>query len=422
MITHVTKLANGVQVVSCPMPHVESVAVGIWAAVGGRHESPRLHGMSHFMEHMVFKGTARRSARRIMQEIEGIGGDINASTTEERTCYYASAPMEYLTQVVDVLTDLYCHARFAPADIELERGVINEEIQMYLDEPAQHVQELLHEKFWPNQALGRPLTGTPESIARFRKKDFVDYLAANYQGRATIVTAAGNLDHARLVEQVEKTLGGLQSGSRPRDVRARVRRSGPKLHVVTKETQQTNVAMGLPMPGYRDPERFAANVLHVLLGGNASSRLFQELREKRGYCYSISTYPVTFADTGMLNLSIGLDAKNLERAFQVIGRQFSRIREQRCSPIELRRAKEYLIGLSRMSMERTSSQSSRLGQSLLAHGRVLDPAEIYAKIRAVTPEDIQAVARKILRPEGVCAVVIGPVKRSETWLEALASN
>ncbi|HEY5792882.1 MAG TPA: pitrilysin family protein [Chthoniobacterales bacterium] len=419
MRTQVTKLANGVRVASCPMPHVQSVAVGVWAAVGGRHESRRLNGISHFIEHLLFKGTARRSARRIMQEIEGIGGDINANTAEERTCYYASAPHEYLPQVLDVLTDLYRHPRFSPADIELERGVIHEEIQMYLDEPSQHVLELLHEKFWPGQAIGRALTGTAESIAKFTREDFAGYLGKHYQGAATIVTAAGNLDHGRLVESVEKSLGGLVPGKRPASPPARSLLSGPELHVVTRETQQTHVAVGLPGTSYRDPDRFAANLLHVMLGGNASSRLFQELREKHGYCYSISTYPLFFSDTGMLNLSIGLDARNLAKAFQLIGRQFARIREQLGSPAELKRAKEYTIGLSRMSMERTSSQSSRIGQSLLAFGRVVDPEEIYAKIRAVTPDDIRRVAGKLLGPEGACAVIIGPVKRDESLMRAL---
>lgn len=422
MITQTTKLSNGVQVITCSMPHVESVAVGIWAAVGGRHEPLRLHGISHFIEHMLFKGTARRSAKRIMQEIEGIGGDINASTTEERTCYYASAPSEYLPQVLDVLTDIYRNPRFAPADIELERGVINEEIQMYLDEPSQQVQELLHEKFWPGQALGRPLTGTAKSISKFQPKDFSSYLKKHYQGSTTIVSAAGNLDHERLVWQVEQSLGSLPRGTKPTEPPAISLRTGPELFVDTKETQQTHVAIGLPAPGYKDSERFAANLLHVLLGGNASSRLFQELREKRGYCYSISTYPVSFADTGMLNITIGLDAKNLEKAFQIMGREFERIREKLCNPAELRRAKEYTIGLSRMSMERTSSQSSRIGQSLVAFGRVVDPAEVYAKIRAITPEDIQKAARKILRLNEAAVVVLGPVKRSTSLLDALAGK
>lgn len=422
MTTRITKLANGVRVVSHAMPHVQSVAVGIWAAVGGRHESKAEHGISHFIEHLVFKGTQRRSARRIMEEVEGIGGEINAHTTEERTCYYANAPHEYLPQVIDVLTDFYRNPRLAPADIELERGVITEEIQMYLDEPSQHVQELLHEKFWPEQAIGHSLTGTAESIARFQRKDFADFLARNYHGSTTLVSAAGNLDHDRLVALVEKSLGDLPTGKRPRTQPARSLRRGPELHVLTRDTQQTHVAIGLPGPGFRSEDRFAVNVLHVLLGGNASSRLFQELREKRGYCYSISTYPVSFSDTGMLNLSIGLDAKNLPKAFQVISQQFARVREQLCSPAELKRAKEYTIGLSRMSMERTSSQSSRIGQSALGFGKVLDPEMLYAKIRAVTPENVQAMAQKILKPDGAAIAVIGPVQKNPSLLAAFTEK
>ena len=407
-ITKLTTLPGGLRVATCEMPHAQTAAMGIWASVGGRHEPAALNGISHFIEHMLFKGTARRSARRIMQEIEGVGGDMNAYTAEERTCYYATAAAEYFPRVCDVLCDIYLSPRFSKQDIDRERGVIGEEILMYRDEPSSHVQELLNAKFWPRHPLGRPLTGTLETIEGMARQEFLDYRASHYHTSSTVVSAAGKVSHDDVVDRVTKALHGLCHGRKPAAKPAPVPPNRPRLCVESRDIQQTQVAMALPAFSHKDERRFAFHLVHILLGGNASSRLFQELREKRGLCYSVSTHPLTLDDSGVFNVSVGLDKKNLEKSLRLILSEFETLTTKLVGPSELRRAKEYAIGSSRMSLERTSSQNMRLGSSVLVYGKIVDPETVHEKIRAVTPEEIRFAAAEILDPSRITLALVGP--------------
>jgi predicted Zn-dependent peptidase len=408
MKTQLTKLPSGLRVATCEMPHAQTVAVGIWAGVGGRHEPARLSGISHFIEHMLFKGTARRSARRIMEEVEGVGGDMNAFTSEERTCYYAAAASEYFPRVCDVLADLYVAPRFSPADIERERGVIGEEILMYHDEPASHVQEVLNEHHWPGHALGRPLTGTVASIGRFGREDFLAYRSSHYHAQSTVFSAAGKIRHEDAVATAERLLADLPRGRRVRGTPVPESARTPRVLVEKRETQQTQLAMGLPGASNHDPRRYALQILNVLLGGNASSRLFQDLREKRGLCYSVSTHLVCFEDTGMINVSLGLDQRNVEKSLRLILAAFAELKKTPPRRAELQRAREYAIGSSRMALERTSNQNMRLGSSVLVYNEIIDPELVHDRLRTVTAEDVQAVARDFLTPEWATVAVVGP--------------
>ena len=271
MKTQLTTLPSGLRVATCEMPHVETAAVGVWAGVGGRHEPARLNGISHFIEHMLFKGTARRSARRIMEEVEGVGGDMNAFTAEERTCYYAAAAVEFFPRLCDVLCDLYLNPRFAPQDIERERGVIGEEILMYRDEPSSHVQEMLNELYWHGHPLGRPLTGTLETIESFKREDFADYRITHYHAASTVISAAGKIRHEDVVERVAGLLDKLPKGRKPRKGAPPVpAKGGPRIVVEKRDTQQTQLAMGLPGTSHHDPRRYALQILHIILGGNVA--------------------------------------------------------------------------------------------------------------------------------------------------------
>ncbi len=418
--SRLTRLPGGLRVATCEMPHVETAAVGIWAAVGGRHEPAPLNGISHFIEHMLFKGTARRSARRIMEEVEGVGGDMNAYTAEERTCYYAAAAAEFFPRLCDVLCDLYVNPKLSPREIERERGVIGEEILMYRDEPSSHVQEMLNSTHWPRHPLGRPLTGTLETIETFKREDFLAYRATHYHAGNTVITAAGNVRHDDVVARVEKLLAGLPTGKRTRITKAPEPLNTPRLTAEKRDTGQTQIAMGLPGVSHHDPRRFAFQVLNLLLAGNASSRLFQELREKRGLCYSVSTHPSMFDDTGMLNLSLGLDQRNVGKSLRVILATFEDLRKRPVRPAELRRAKEYAVGTSRMALERSSNQNSRLGGSVIVHGRIVEAAELHAQVRAVTAEDVQSAARDLLDPRRATVAVVGPAP-DLAGIEALLS-
>lgn len=408
MKTVLSTLTNGVRVATCEMPHTESVVVAIWVGVGGRHEPAKLNGISHFIEHLLFKGTRKRSARRIITDIEGLGGEINAYTSEERTCFYAAAPAPHLRTILSVLCDIYTDPKFVPADIEVERTVITEEILMYYDEPSHFVQELLSLCFWKDHALGRPITGTVESIAQFSREDFVDYHARHYNGCNTILTASGKLRHEQLVEHAQRLLGGLPKGEPlPRHI---PKAAIGKILVETRDLHQTNIALALPSESFHSPNRYTLTLLDTILGGNGSARLFQELRERLGVCYSVSTHLLLLSDCGMLNISLGLDAKNLLRSLEVIRKQFRELKERLISPAELQRAKKYIIGTSLMSLERTSSQNAMLGNSILSYGKIVDPYEMHAKIRAVTPQEVSELAHKLLCPEKATLAAVGPIR------------
>ena len=406
--SRLTKLPNGLRIATCEMPHAQTAAMGIWASVGGRHEPSKLNGISHFIEHMLFKGTERRSARRIMEEVEGVGGDMNAFTSEERTCYYATAAAEFFPRVCDVLCDLYMHPRFATRDIERERGVIAEEILMYHDEPGSHVQELLQQTHWAGHPLGRPITGTLETIETLDAHSFRDYRATHYNAPSTVVTASGKIRHEDVVEKVAALLANIPTGRAPAAKTCPPPSPSPRIIAEARDIQQTHLAMALPAFSHRDERRYALHLLNVILGANASSRLFQEMREKRGLCYSVSSHWLSLNDGGLLEISAGLDRRNLEKSLRLILAQFELLQKKLVGPAELRRAKEYSIGSTRMALERTSSQNSRLGGSVLAQGRIVDPELVNERIRAVTFDEIRTVARELLNPSRLTLAIIGP--------------
>ena len=417
---HLTTLANGSRIASVDLPHMRSVAVGFWAAIGGRHEAPPVSGISHFIEHLLFKGTRQRSAKEITEQVEGVGGYINAFTTEDHTCYYAKAAAPHFERLCEVLGDMYCNSVFEQQEIEKEREVVREEIMMYRDNPGQHAQELLTQTMWPGHALGRPLTGTVETINRFRRPQLLDYRRRHYVGRTTIVAVAGPLRHERVLEILTPILRKIPAGRTARFSRARLKEEGPaRVALVSQDTEQTHLAMGFHAFGRRDERRFALKLLSVILGENMSSRLFQKLREERGYCYSVQTSTVTLEDAGAFSLYAGLDPRNLKRAVRLILRELESICRKKPGREELRKAQDYTIGQTLMGLESTTNQMMWMGESLLGYKHVLDPGEIERRILEVTPEDIQRCACYCLNRGRLGVAVVGPFKESnviESWL------
>ena len=410
MNSRISTLPNGLRVASCTMPSSQTVAVGIWCAVGGRHESARLGGISHFLEHLLFKGTRSRTSQQISEEIEGVGGDLNAFTAEERTCYYAAASADHFSRVAGVLSDMYRNSRFAPVEIERERGVITEEIEMVRDEPAQHVHELLNTETWKGNSLGRPITGTRKSLAAITRKDLLEHLSRHYHAGKTIFTASGAVEHDEVVKLAGKLLGKLPNTGRiqvGRSPKVPVVQSAPRILIESRENQQSQVALAFRGVGACDPKRYAASLLHVILGGTMSSRLFQELRERRGLCYSISSSLSTYSDCGSFDISFGLDGDNVGKALRLIFKECRRIAEKGPSVAELRRARDYSIGTSRMALERAGTQNYRLGSSLLTHGKVVPPEEVYAILAKVTVREVQAIAKKILNTRTLSLAMVG---------------
>jgi predicted Zn-dependent peptidase len=415
----VTKLPNGVRIATASMPWMKTVAVGFWAAVGGRHEKVAQSGIAHFIEHLLFKGTATRTAKQITEQIEGLGGYLNAFTTEDHTCYYAKACASHLRRVCEVIADMYLESTFAKAEIDREREVIREEILMYRDQPAQHAEELLTATMWPRHPLGRPLTGTVESIARLGRKELMDFHRETYCGRTTTVAVAGACDHDELVKILAPLLSRLPAGRKPHFIRA-PREIGPaRLNLVSHDTEQTHLALGFHAFGRRDERRFPLKLLSVILGENMSSRLFQKLRERHGYCYSIQSSTVTLDDVGAINIYAGVDHGKLERAVKMILSELESICHRAPRRAELQKAKDYTIGQTLMGLESTTTQMMWMGESLVAYENVQNPAEVVEKLNAVQPEDIQRCACYCLNRGRLGVAVVGPTKereRIEGWL------
>jgi predicted Zn-dependent peptidase len=408
-----SKLSNGTRVASFEMPHMQSVALGIWAGVGGRFETRKMSGISHFLEHLMFKGTKKRTAKQITEEVEGLGGYLNAFTTEDHTCYYAKAAGQHLGTLCDVLGDMYLNSTFETQEIEREREVIREEIMMYRDNPAQHAQELLSETMWPRHPLGQPLTGTVETISKFDRTMLKEFMAENYNGSTTIVTAAGNVKHEELVERVSVQMGRLARGRAPRYVRGSFRPGKPKVSLVNQATEQTHLAMGFYAFGRSDERRFALKLLSVILGENMSSRLFQRLREQYGFCYSVQTGMVALADAGLINIYAGLDTAKLEKAVRMIFKEIESICKKAPGKQELKKAQDYTIGQTLLGLESTTNQMMFMGESILGYRKILDPVDIEERLMSVTTDDVRSVACHCLDRGRLGLAIVGPVKDAE---------
>lgn len=403
-----TRLPGGVTVVTAAMPHMASVSLGLWVATGGRHEPAELNGVAHFIEHMLFKGTRRRSAQRISQDVEGLGGYLNAFTSEEHTCFYSKALHGRVETLVDVLFDMLTASRFAPEDIRKEREVIREEVAMYLDQPAQHVQELINATMWPGHALGRPLTGTFATLDRIRRADLVGFLGRHYTAPALVVAAAGRLEHAAIVDAVARHGRGLGPGPAPAAAPYTGGDAGPRVRLHRKAAEQTQLALGSRTCSRRDDRRFALRLLNVVLGENMSSRLFQRLREDRGLAYNVYSTPSHWEDVGDLVISAGVDTDKLEPALRLVARELRRLREEKVPAAELRRARDYALGQVDLGLENTESHMMWLGETVLTTGRVLPAENLKARLAAVTAAEIQAAARAFFRPERLGLALVSP--------------
>ncbi len=418
----VTTLANGLRIATAEMPGFESVSAGLWAGVGGRHESDRTNGAAHFLEHLLFKGTRRRTASGIAREVEGLGGDLNAFTGVDHTCYYAKAEARQLARVADVLLDMYQHSTLPAKEVERERGVIREEILMGRDQPAQVAEELLSATFWPGQPLGRPLTGTVESVATLRRSDLVAFWRGGYASGNTVMAVAGPVKHREVVAELRAGLERARRGPRARfrRVPALSRRREVMVKVERQDIEQVHLTMGFPGPSRHSHERYVMRVLNAVLGENMSSRLFQKLREERGLCYSVHTHVETLHETGMFSITVGLEADRLAETLELIRRELARIATRSVKRDELRRAKDYLVGQHRLNLESTTNQMLWMGETLLAYDRVVEPDVARARIAAVTAAELQAAARKcFFGPGRVAVAAVGPVELKEAQIARL---
>ncbi|WP_433414776.1 M16 family metallopeptidase [Microtetraspora malaysiensis] len=407
-----TVLPGGLRVVTETMPTVRSVAVGMWVGIGSRDEAPEHMGATHFLEHLLFKGTSTRDAMEISASIEGIGGEINAFTAKEYTCYYARVLDEDLPLAIDVLADVVTSSLITPEDVESERGVILEEIAMHDDDPSDVVHEQFSAELYGDTPIGRPILGNEESINALSRDRIHEYYQRYYLPPLTVVSVAGNVNHERVVELVAaayERAGALAQIAPP----APPRLDGPGVEqrsgvrVVDRPTEQANLVLGTTGVSRGDDRRFALGVLNAALGGGMSSRLFQEIREKRGLAYSAYSYTSQYADTGQFGIYVGCLPSKIDDVLKICRDELSRILAEGITAEEITRGKGQMRGGLVLGLEDTGSRMSRIGKSELVYEELMSVDEVLARIEAVTPEDVSAVAQDILtRP--LTLAVIGP--------------
>jgi predicted Zn-dependent peptidase len=407
----ITRLPNGLTVATMEMPHMASVSLGVWVGVGGRYEPAAISGASHFIEHLLFKGTRTRSAREISQAVEGIGGYLNAFTSEENTCFYAKARHDHFDVLLEVLTDMFLHSVFDPQEMEKERGVIKEELAMSLDQPAQHVQELLNEIQWPDQPLGRPLTGSDQTIESITREQLRAYQKRNYVAATTVVAAAGHLAPTRVLKAVADVLSGFRAGAKPRYQPVTWSQRAPVVRLVTKPVEQTQIALGVRTCSRHDERRYGLRLLNAILGENMSSRLFQHIREDHGLAYNIYSSLSFFDDIGDLVVSAGLETKNLAKTLTLVAEDLKEMTEKPPGAAEFSRARDYVIGQIDLSLENTESHMMWMGEQLLGYGDILPPERVKQRLAAVTPAEVMAIAREFLRPERFNLALVSPLKK-----------
>lgn len=403
-----TTLPGGVRVATAEMPEMASVSLGIWVGVGGRHEPERFNGVSHFLEHLLFKGTKRRTSAQISQAIEGIGGYLNAFTDEEHTCFYARAQAARWPDLLEVLLDMFLDSVLAPAEIIRERGVIREEISMYRDQPGEHVHDLLNAAQFGDHPLGRPVIGTTKTIDRMRRAELLGYLGSHYVAGATVIAAAGRIRHRDLVRAVRRHTERFRPGTQPPFLPAPDAGTRPRVRLHRKATEQTHVNLALRTAPRRDPSRYALRLLNVVLGENMSSRLFQVIREQHGLAYNIQSGTSFWADAGDLVISAGVEHRELIPVVKLVRRELRRLVERPVGKAEFERARDYVLGQLELSLEGTENQMMTLGEQVLGFGEPIPTARIRRGLRLVTPQQIQACARQFFVPERTSLACIGP--------------
>ena len=397
--------SRGLRVVSEPMSGVRSVALGIWIGVGSRFETPAQAGVSHFLEHLLFKGTPRYTAEQIAQIFDGFGGEINAATGRDYTVVYIRLLDELLERGLPVIADMLSHPIFA--DLDQERAVVCEEIAMYADDPEDQVHDMLARAIFPNQPLGRPVIGTADVVANIPKDDIAAYHAHHYRAPNMVVAAAGNVDHDALVGLSDRLLSDLRDGSAP-EAPIPAEPGDPRLALIQKTTEQVHLCVGGPGLTRSDPRRHAQAVLDTLLGGLMSSRLFQEVREKRGLAYSVGSYTAGYADAGQVVIHLGTREDNLATCCEVITTELRRLRDDPVPAAELQRAKDHLKGRLVLGTESPGTRMNRIGRLVVTDSEMLTIDEIIDRIDQVRADDLQTLAAEFWQPEMMSVAAIGP--------------
>ncbi len=405
----ISTLSNGLRVIVTPVPTAQAAAVTFFVGVGSRNEEPRTNGVSHFIEHMLFKGTERRpTAPEISEAIEGAGGSLNAFTTKEITCYWNNLPFEHVGTGIEVLADMLQHSVMDPAEVERERPVVQQEIRRSHDSPGSHVSELLSRATFGDQPIGWPIAGTLDTVALMSRQDFVEHMEAFYTTANTVLSIAGNVNPDQVLDLAEREFSALPIGEPAPERSALSERPSDYIEVDERPIEQTNLALSVLGLSRRDPDRYAVDIMNTALGRGMSSRLFKEVRERRGLAYSVGSGSTRYRDIGSVSVSAGVTREHQEEALEVIVGELQRLASEPMPEAELARTKDYAVGSFRLSLETPMSFAQRWGAQLLHDGE-LEPADVTVdRLRAVTTDDIQRVATRLFAEPTFSLAVVGP--------------
>ena len=403
-----TVLPSGLTVISEQIPSVRSVSIGVWVKTGTRFETPEKNGIAHFLEHMMFKGTPRRTPLEIAQSLESVGGHLNAYTSKDLTCYYAEVLDEHLPRAIDVLSDILLHSRFPEAELEKERLVILDEIQSLEDSPDELIQDYLSRVLFPEHPLGCPILGDVQTVSQLTRTDLLEFYRQFYFARNVVISAAGNLDHNQLVEWCTQYFDFPET-NHPWSIDT-PERNGQGRWIYPRPINQTHICVGFPALPYNDPRKYELLVLNTVLGGGMSSRLFQNIREKHGVAYSIYSYIDTYYDTGLLSIYLGTDLKNMDRAERLLEQELEALRKAPLSADELQQTKSQLKGSLMLGLESTARRMSRLGRMEIYTHRLETIDAVLDAIDRVDRESVWELTRQILDPSRQVKVMFVPRK------------
>jgi predicted Zn-dependent peptidase len=416
-----TVLSNGLLVLTESMPHLRSVSMGAWVGSGARDETAEVNGISHFVEHMVFKGTTSRSAQQIAREVDTIGGNLDAFTGKEMVCFNIRVLDENVPPALEVLSDLVLHPTFTPEELDREKGVILEEIKMDEDNPDYLVNEVWTQNFWKGDALGRPILGTAKTVSSFNQRVLFDFYAGQFTPQNMVFSAAGNLEHDAFVAQVEKQFSSLAAGSEVDAPKMPAPQATPHITLKRKKAlEQVQFCLGVPAPPVNDSRRYVVYLLNTMLGGGMSSRLFQTIREDQGLAYSIFSEMNPFRDTGSLCVYAGTSVDKTRKVLQLTLNELRRLKEETVSDVELKRAKDQLKSNMVIGLESSGSRMANLARQQMYFGRFFGVDEIMEEIEAVTTADVQELAQELFQPEMMALTLLGNLGSMKVEREDLA--
>ncbi len=404
-------LSNGIRVVSETLPKSRSVSIGVWVKVGSRHEPPEIGGISHFIEHLFFKGTQKRTAKDIAIEMDSIGGEMNAFTSQETTTYYAKVVDEHLPVAIDILSDILLGSKFDPVEMEKERKVILEEIKGVEDTPDDYIHELFTSTVWPDNPLGSPILGTKDTIKSLKHGNIITYIDNYYSPKEIVISVAGNFEHARLIELLNMSFGRLSRAGIPK------KEGTPAftraVSVKKKQLEQVQLCIGCKGLNYTHEDRYVISALNTVLGNSMSSRLFQEIREQNALAYSIYSYVMSYRDTGLLTVYAGTDPSNALEVARLVLKEFGKIKEEGITPAEETRVKNQIKGSLVLSLESSNSHMSRIARQEIYYGKYLSMDDIIKGVEKVTAGQVQRLAQQLFSRENLSLTILGPLSRAD---------